>query len=169
MNHSTHRLQAALAATLAALLAAAAGNAWCQQRYWYDGERKRPLWSEPATVADFSAPAGAKSQVLKPSALAGEGKRTSPVFRDDASEKSARRALPGGVLLRFRPGTTRESRQALLERHGLRALREIGAGTGTWLVDAEPGIASLELANRLYESGDFAAASPNWWRPRALK
>ena len=46
---------------------------------------------------------------------------------------------------------------------------ELVDGSGLWLVGSEPGLPSLDLANRLYESGDFAVAAPNWWQPRALK
>jgi hypothetical protein len=48
-------------------------------------------------------------------------------------------------------------------------VRELGDDGHAWLVSSAPGLPALELANRLYESGDFLAASPNWWRPRALK
>jgi|GEM_PF-6216954 len=38
-----------------------------------------------------------------------------------------------------------------------------------WLVQSEPGMASLDLANALYESGQFQSASPNWFKQRATK
>lgn len=160
--------QRLLAAAVAAALALCASGAVAQERYWYDGERRRPLWAEPDAVADFAAPTG-KATLRKPAAATADAKRSSPVFRDGASAGSAKRALPGGVLLRLRPGTSPDAAQALLARHGLTLRRTIGDGSGMLLVEAPPGVASLELANRLYESGDFAAASPNWWRPRALK
>lgn len=169
MNHRMRRLDCALAAALATSFALAAGGAGAQERHWYDGDRRRPLWSVPGTIADFSGRTSAKSQVLQPAAKAVEAKRSSPVFRDAENEQSAKRALPGGVLVRLKPGTPPEAARVLLERHGLRVVRGIGSDPETLLVDAPPGIASLELANRLYESGDFAAASPNWWRPRAHK
>ncbi|ODT34671.1 MAG: hypothetical protein ABS55_10885 [Lautropia sp. SCN 70-15] len=52
---------------------------------------------------------------------------------------------------------------------GLHALRPIGPDARRWLVASPPGMPALELANRLQESGVFESASPNWWKPRALK
>lgn len=144
--------------------------AHAQQRYWYDGDTRRALWSQPDMLADFGAARAEKNQVIKPSALVKDlSMSTSPVFRDAASDASPSRALPGGVLLRFAPGTTDAQRQALLARYGLTDARALGDATGAWLVPTAPGTASLDLANRLFESGDFATAAPNWWRPRALK
>jgi hypothetical protein len=151
-------------------LAAAPWAARAQQQYWYDGEHRRPLWSDPSVVADFSERSAAKTRVLKPPALVkGEGVRHSPVFRDGRDDASPRRALPGGVIVRFDPALSAEQRAALIERHGLQVVRELGDDGHAWLVSSAPGLPALELANRLYESGDFLAASPNWWRPRALK
>lgn len=155
--------RAALATALAAALAAPAG---AQQRYWYDGAQRRPLWVEPSVLAEFSGPRAEKSQVVKPAALVKSPQAASPVFRDATGRP---RALPGGVMLRFREGTPEAGRAALLARHGLGAARELGEGSGTWLVDTPPGTTALDLANRLFESGDFAAAAPNWWQPRTLK
>ena len=153
---------------LAMLLSCAAAHA--QQRYWYDGEQRRALWAEASVVADFSVRSAEKSQVLKPAALVKGGASShSPVFRDAKERTGATRALPGGVILRFHPSATDGERQQLIARHRLAPVRELGEGSGQWLVHSTPGLPSLELANRLYESGDFAAASPNWWQPRKLK
>jgi hypothetical protein len=144
--------------------------ALAQQHYWYDGATRRPLWAEPGVVADFSGPTREKSAVVSPSALVkSDARRQSPVFRDQAQSGGPARALPGGVLIRFAPGATAAERQAALARHGLTVLRENGPGSGSWLIESPAGEASLALANRLHESGDFEAAAPNWWQPRRLK
>lgn len=152
----------------AALWAALPSPASAQQRYWYDGDHRRALWSDPANIADFSA-GQEKSQVLKPAGTAKGGGAQSPVFRDGAGEKSRARALPGGIVIRFAAGSTPAQRDALFAKHALTPLREIGSGDGMWLVESPPGLDSLELANRLHESGDFAGAAPNWWQQRTLK
>jgi len=155
---------------LALLLSFAGAGASAQQRYWYDGDQRRPLWSDAEVVADFSAPGAQKTRVLKPAAIAKrEAAGRSPVFRDSRDGSGAARALPGGVIVRFHASTSDAQRRALLARYGLEPARELGDGSGLWLVGSEPGLPSLDLANRLYESGDFAAAAPNWWQPRALK
>jgi hypothetical protein len=157
-------------AAAAAIALAAAGAAHAQQRYWYDGEKRRALWAEPSLVADFAAGATRKDARLVPPALAkGDPLARSPVFRDRPGGEGTLRALPGGVILRLREPMSAAQREALAARHGLAPLRELGEGSGLWFAPSAPGLPSLELANRLHESGDFAAASPNWWTPRRLK
>jgi hypothetical protein len=154
-------------ALVAMLLGTTALGLNAQQRYWYDGDVRRPLWADERQVADFSTPRGEKSWVLKPASVTKEGASLSPVFRDGPGEKSRSRALPGGVVVTLPAGTDDARRAALFARHGLEPVR--GLGAEMWLVAAAPGVASLDLANRLHESGDFKAAAPNWWQPRALK
>jgi hypothetical protein len=164
-----------------AVLFGLSGVAFAQQHYWYDGDARRPLWIASDVVADFSASRAEKSRVLRPALLAKGGDptviaaapagtaATSPVFRDGRSEKDRPRALPGGVILTLKPGTPEAQRAALFARHGLAQARALGGAGNVWLAETPAGLAALELANRLYESGDFAAAAPNWWQPRALK
>jgi hypothetical protein len=159
-------------ATLCCLLglAAFAWPAHAQQQYWYDGPQRRPLWADPSLLADFGVRSAEKALVLKPPALAkGDAALHSPVFRDGGNGATPPRALPGGVVVRFDPALSAEQRAALIERHRLEVVRAIGGTGNVLLVRSAPGLPALELANRLYESGDFLAASPNWWRPRALK
>jgi hypothetical protein len=161
------RLAAAVIASTGLAAVPAAG----QQLYWYDGDLRRPLWADATLQAEFSGPAAEKSRVLRPAGLSKDGATSavSPVFRDRAGGQGQPRALPGGVIVRLREGTTDAQRQALFAKHGLQPVREQSGGTGAWLVAAAAGLPSLELANRLHESGDFAGASPNWWQPRTRK
>jgi hypothetical protein len=57
--------------------------------------------------------------------------------------------------------------RALIESTGVRPGRPIGSSM--WLVETAPGMASLELANRLHKTGLFEAVEPNWWTPRARR
>jgi hypothetical protein len=179
---------AARAAALGALVAvlgalpggaalAAAPTAW----YWYDGGVQRSLWLDATRSAAFSTrdpkaavmrarPAG--DATAAPAKASGGGSElsetTSPVFKDEAGDGGHRRALPGGVVATLREPMSDADARTLIARHGAVALRPIG-NTGMWLVESPAGVASLELANRLHESGAFASASPNWWQPRRLK
>lgn len=165
----TLRMARSTRAWCAGVLYCLAGPLAAQQLYWYDGTVRRPLWAEPGVVADFSGDTREKSQVIRSSALSkADATRSSPVFRDQA-QGGASRALPGGVLVRFKPASTEADIAALLARHDLKRVRRIGDAGTSWLVDCPPGEASLALANRLFESGDFEAASPNWWQPRRRK
>jgi hypothetical protein len=141
-----------------------------QNRYWYDGSVLHSLWLDSAWVADFSKLPADPSGVLRLSGASGIDTRIqSPVFRDSAQGEGQLRALPGGVLLRFRAHQGPADRQALAAKHGLMMAREIGGSGRVWLVATPAGLASLDLANRLHESGDFESASPNWWQFRARK
>lgn len=155
---------------LLAIAASAISLAQAQQRYWYDGEVRRPLWAEPAVVVDFAQAAGGAPVVPGPAGLEkGAGAHRSPVFRDAASPGSPLRALAGGVIVRLRPGTTGAQRAALFAKHGVAQPRRVGGQDDVWFVPAPAGVASLELANLLHETGDFASASPDWWKARTLK
>jgi hypothetical protein len=158
---------------LALALAVIGGPAQGQQRYWYDGGERRLLWAESGLRADFNAAPGTTQSVIQPvlgdKPAAPAGPTDTPVYRDQPSAGGRVRALPGGVIVGLRPGTSAAARDALLARHGLRLVRPIGDRGDVVLVASPPGDASLDLANRLHESGDFASASPNWWQPRQLK
>ncbi len=170
---------------MAVLLAACALPAGVQaaptQHYWYDGTTRRPLYLDDSQRAEFGDGTATKSAVLKsggvPAKAAGSGpqakdtttglQRVSPVFRDQPG--GAERALPGGIIVTLRQAMPADQARTLLEAQGLQPVRPIGDGSTMWLVAADPGLPSLELANRLHESGVFQSAAPNWWQHRARK
>ena len=182
---SSRRLLRMLRGSLGPVLVAAAQSAaligfsagWVQAQtkasaelYWYDGETRRPLWIDSGQIADFSSQDRTKAAVVKAMpATKALNDKMSPLFRDRADENAHGRALPGGVIIRLRQVMPDEQARTYLNDRGLKAVREIGSQTGMWLVESAPGMASLGLANRLHEKGEFVSASPNWWQPRALK
>jgi len=143
--------------------------------YWYENGERRALRADPGWVADFASPPRrpARGQPRTPLKrfIGGETAfetlpvGSSPVFRD---ENGAARALAGGVVVRLREADLAEARARLADA-GLAPVRPLDPEGRTWLVDSPPGLPSLELANQLHESGKFESATPNWWRPRALK
>ena len=152
------------------LLAMVPAITLAQSRYWCDGSVTRPLWQDPHWVADFSKFPADPASVLRLSGTSdGPDHHQSPVFRDSANSQGQARALPGGVLLRFRANQGPAEQALLASIHGIRLTRGIGTSGRLWLVASGPGLESLELANRLCESGDFESAAPNWWLVRALK
>lgn len=139
------------------------------QRFWYDGEHRKPIRVDPEWVVDFR---NAKPDFeRRDSTRLGTEKSNelaagvSPVLRDANGEP---RALPGGVIVRLRDADLADPRKALADA-GLEPTRPIDPQQRTWLVASPAGLESLALANRLHESGRFEAVTPNWWRPRALK
>ncbi len=78
-------------------------------------------------------------------------------------------ALPGGIVVTLRQPMPDAQARAFLQAQGLTPRSEIGSGSGVWLIDSPAGLETLERANRLYESGVFAGAQPNWYRPLVTK
>jgi hypothetical protein len=136
-------------------------------RHWRDGHSVRALWIDGSWRADFSPLLAGQRPRLRPSTGAlpdVPAALQSPILRDETGRA---RALPGGVLLTFaRPVAEAEAR-ALLAHYGVTDAQPIGERI--WLVPTAPGLAALDLADRLAASGAFASAAPNWWAPAALK
>jgi hypothetical protein len=138
---------------------------------WYDGAVRRELTLEPGWTADFTPSALTPSALAPAPVLRRTGGReattaafASPVLRDDAGRL---RALPGGVLLVSREPLDDVRAEMLLRRAGAVGARRLGGSL--WLLEGPPGLASLELANRLHDGGLFASAQPNWWVQRTTK
>ncbi len=140
--------------------------------YWYDGQRRRQVVTDSSRVAHFGTDrqAGGAPALIDAdsSAAKSAGINVSPVLLDANSGRLAG-ALPGGVMMHTRMSLTPAQAQRLAESFGASSVRPIGASGTLWRVDAPTGLASLELANRIHESGQVEQASPDWWRPRQLK
>jgi hypothetical protein len=134
--------------------------------WWHDGGVRRPLTADAALEADFTPRTGKDAVVLRPVGVTGKSAAAgvSPVLRDETGRA---RALPGGVLVVLREPLDEASARRALVQAGAVPLRAL---TDTlWLVEGPTGLGSLELANRLHDSGRFASAQPNWWVQRTLK
>lgn len=143
--------------------------------YWYDGTTRRELRIERARVADFADARGGAPRgrpVLRapaPDDTTRPGAKLSPVFTAAGGPRTAPRALPGGIVVTLHaPGTAEQANQALAP-FGLRVARPVDASGLRWVVPTEAGVAALEKANRLHESGAVAAAAPDWWVDVAKK
>jgi hypothetical protein len=121
--------------------------------YYYDGGVKRSLTIDPPSATS-------------PNKLSGKSISGSPVFRTSATGSAM--ALPGGVILVPKSNSDEVKLMDSLRAKGLEVERPIG-GTGAYLVRSREGMAALELANQLHESGEFESVSPNWWRERSKK
>jgi len=97
------------------------------------------------------------------------GAKTSPVFHDGPSEDAALRALPGGVIVRFPADWDRPRIDAFLAVQGVTIEKEIPIGVNAFLLATPAGIESLEIANRLHDTGELLMASPNWWNEGATR
>ncbi len=169
----------ALAAALGGL-AGVAGAAQDSVTY-FDGATQRTVTQDPQWVAYFSSPASATTSVSRAAAdgvtpfvtlhrtsdiqprTATTG-RASPVYREGDSPAGRLMALPGGVLVQFKPDWTDSQVREWALGKGLGLGQKLNIRGQWWVVNSEAGAASLELANALHASGSVLSASPNWWK-----
>ena len=104
---------------------------------WYDGDRTRKVWLHSDGVE--------------------------PVFR---TESGALMTLPGGVILVLDASWDGAAVSAFFAQHGIArsSVTEQSFGANAFLVDTEPGLPSLELANALAVQDGVRISSPNWRR-----
>ena len=137
---------------------------------WEDGDRTTRVVlqtglavQETASIApeDVVVARGAKdSIVLKQDK---HGASAGPVFRPESG--GGLMTLPGGVLLALDPGWDQARVDDFFSRNNISSHRtsELEFLPNGFLVDTEPGLSSLELANGLAAEDGVVAASPNWW------
>lgn len=79
------------------------------------------------------------------------------------------RLLPGNVIVDLDPSWSQEKVQDWADRHQVEVLARLPIGTNMVVIKTAPGLAALELANKLYRSGEVRAAFPDWWTEKTLK
>ena len=85
-----------------------------------------------------------------------------PVF---LSESGTLMVLPGGVVVLFDEAWTRAQATRFFAAEGVPQARVTElALRNAYLVETDPGLPSLHLANRLAQRPGVDVASPNWWR-----
>ncbi len=150
--------------------------------YYFDGGQKRILLLDDTLVAEFGAAKGAvKSAAPKaavahsagavtiyrvPSAAAvkaAPGANISPVFHEGGTGAGRMMALPGGVLVNCNAAWSRSQVDAWAAGKGLTVIRKLAIGGNWYEIKSETGLAALELANQLAQSGEVVSASPVWW------
>lgn len=142
--------------TAAAVAPAALGGA---SAALVTGDSMVRIYRTPAVVARSAEAIG-----QAPSAAGG-----SPVYAQGSTRAGRLMALPGGVLVKFKPEWSRAQIDAWLAARGLVAGHPLNFGVNWFLVQTAPGAASLAAANAIYESGEVLSASPNWWMQTSAK
>ena len=160
---------------------------------WHDGEREQMVWLNPALIAEFSTlpegesavkrayPAalaepgsrgiariwrvdgGSVEQVLQAARAANPAGRVSPVFGDAAADGARKRALPGGIIVAFKPDWTESRINAWAAAQGLSIASKLEIGPNVYVLKTDAGLAALTAANRIRQSGQVVSAQPNWW------
>lgn len=149
-------------------LAFAQVNSGMQAYTWYDDGTPKRVFLDRSLVAELGSSAGGAQRAIRiRQRAAAEAERssdaahTAPVFRD--SEGGRLRTLPGNIIVRLHPQWGEAEVQSWLVGQGLTELRRMPFGRNILVVAAPPGMASLELANRLQQSGSVVSAQPDWW------
>ena len=173
---------AALCIAAAPVFAAAPENP-----FYFDGSTKITVTADPTLVAEFAKP-GAKSAVLAARPKAPElktgsggprvfrapsasfkprtetGSSTSPVFRLGTSPAGRLMALPGGMVVTFKPEWNDSQIRAWANAKGTPVDQRLNIKGNWYVLRTEPGLVALETANAVHASGEVLAASPNWWK-----
>ncbi|MCK5195703.1 MAG: S8 family serine peptidase, partial [Desulfobulbaceae bacterium] len=97
-------------------------------------------------------------------------KQASPVFYTSKKKNpEARIVLTGEIIVRFPKEYTENLIVTIEKEYGLERLRSFDFSQNTFLYRAGDPLNSLEVANRLYESGRVNYAYPNWLRRRTKR
>lgn len=86
----------------------------------------------------------------------------SPVFRDTRSE-GRRMALPGTILVQFKADTDESQARVWAQQAGMSLVRKQLFPKNSYVFLHQPGLASLEMANKLHKSSEIQWAQPDWW------
>lgn len=159
---------------------------------YYDGERWRELYVSSNEIAEFVAPNAPKESPIRtvaPGAVLleskgqvkywriGEGQDSLAVTRSLATQKQAptvspvfhrsalgggRMVLGGGVVVRFPAGWSAAEVNDWAGRWQVKVERRLSPDRNLYLITSAPGMAALELANKIQESGEVEAATPQW-------
>ena len=93
----------------------------------------------------------------------------SPVFQDKPAAAGSLRLLPGNVIVYLEPQWEGDKIRRWIERGGFEVIKKLAIRPNAFILKTEPGMQSLIIANRLYESGEVIAAFPDWWLETALR
>ena len=136
---------------------------------WEDGDRTmRVLLQDDlvvqktaaSTPEDVVVAEGAEDSVVRKQARHGPDAR--PVFRSESG--GGLMTLPGGVLLALDPGWDDAQVEEFFSRNEISTDRisQLGFLQNGVLIETEPGLPSLELANALAGQEGVLISSPNW-------
>ena len=114
------------------------------------------------TPDDVVVVKGGDDNIVRKQARHGQNAR--PVFRSESG--GGLMTLPGGVLLMLDPEWDHTKVASFFSGNDISIERvsDLGFLQNGFIVETEPGFASLELANALASQQGVVASSPNWWR-----
>lgn len=168
--------------SISLIIAALSFNVAAETMHYYDEGSQRTIKLQPGLVAEFAANAPAQKQARSTgstnskafvtirkntsptSRAAGSKTNQSPVFREGDSPAGRLMALPGGVIVNFKPDWTDDQVRLWTTAHGYLIKQKLNILGNWYIIDSPPGLASLQTANEIQETGEVVSASPNWWK-----
>ncbi len=154
--------------------------------HYYDGSTQHTIKLQPNLVAEFASNASAQTRstenanakrpfvtIRKNAPLAsratGSAASQSPVFREGNSPAGRLMALPGGVIVNFKPDWTDDQVHLWAKAHSYVIKQKLNILGNWYIIDTPPGLISLQTANDIHETGEVISASPNWWKQTATR
>lgn len=172
------------------------GTTAVQAYQWYDGDKKKTVYLDETMIADFNPQSAATTKAASNSGLtaarttggatlwkvtSGSTKSSlstiksanqpgaySPVFRSSQANGQTS-ALPGNVIVQFASDWDEAKVRQWVSEQGQSIASKASFGINFYILSTPPGMESLEIANRLYETGEVLLASPNWWKEPHLR
>ena len=132
------------------------------ERYDAGGQSEQPTEIKPEDVfAD-----NGELRVVKKQSWHQIGDDVFPVF---VTENGSWKALPGDVIVVLSPEMDQTAIDAFFAGMNLNQTSKMDFTKNAYLVKTEPGVAGLELSNKLTGMQEVALSSPNWWSPAELR
>lgn len=115
------------------------GAGYGQEARWFDGDTPLRLWRQGYSI-----------------------EHKSPIYSESPSQQAARQVLTGRIIVQFRRIPADDELLLFSQRYSLSPLGKMNVGTLFYLFQGRDAESSLETANRIYLSGEVAAAYPDW-------
>ena len=132
------------------------------ERYDAEGQSEQPAEIKPE---DVLADNGELRVVIKQS-WHQMGDDVLPVF---VTENGSWKALPGDVIVVLSPEMDQMAIDAFFAGMNLNQISKMDFTKNAYLVKTKPGVAGLELSNKLTGMEEVELSSPNWWSPAELR
>ena len=92
-----------------------------------------------------------------------------PVFHDVPNASGSMRSLPGNVIVYLDPDWGADRIGQWLQQNGYLVVKRLEMRANAYILKTGTGIEALQLANKLYQSGQVVAAFPDWWLETATR
>lgn len=109
------------------------------QELWFDGEVSVRLWRQGHSA-----------------------EHRSPIYAESPSPQARKQVLTGRIIVEFKAPPPDSGLAAFAQRYRLTPARKMNLGTAFYLFQGADAASSLEIANRIYLSGEVSAAYPDW-------